>query len=336
MGAWPAGATVVVLAFDGIQSLDVIGPVEVFDVATRHRITRRTGSRWSRPTAAPVTTTSGITITPGPGAGRRRGDRSTRSSSRAALGVEALLADAALVSRRSGGSPRRARRVASVCTGAFILAEAGLLDGRRVTTHWASCRRLARRYPDARRGPATRSSCATATSTPPPASPPGIDLCLALVEEDHGRDLALAVARQLVVFLKRPGGQAQFSSHLSTQLAERDVLAEVQGWIADHLDEDLSVARLAERAAMSPRHFARVFRAETGVTPARFVEQARVEQARRRLEESTRRASRRSPHGCGFGTPETMRRRVPARAVGRPGRVPPALPRRGRARPVEV
>jgi transcriptional regulator GlxA family with amidase domain len=109
------------------------------------------------------------------------------------------------------------------------------------------------------------------------------------------------------VFLKRPGGQAQFSSHLSTQLAERDVLAEVQGWIADHLDDDLSVARLAERAAMSPRHFARLFRAETGVTPARFVEHARVEQARRRLEESLAGVEE-IAHDCGFGTPETMRR----------------------------
>ncbi len=149
----------------------------------------------------------------------------------------------------------------------------------------------------------------------------GIDLCLALVEEDHGRDLALSVARQLVVFLKRPGGQAQFSSHLSTQLADRDVLAEVQGWIADHLDDDLSVARLAERAAMSPRHFARVFRAETGVTPARFVERARVEQARRRLEESARRhrgdrARLRLRHARDDAP------RVPALVVGRPGRVP--------------
>ena len=193
-----------------------------------------------------------------------------------------------------------------MCTGAFLLAEAGLLDHRRVTTHWGSCRRLARDYPGlqvdpdpifVRDGEVYTSAGVTA----------GIDLCLALVEEDHGRDLALAVARQLVVFLKRPGGQAQFSSHLSTQLAERDALAEVQGWVADHLDDDLSVARLAARAAMSPRHFARVFRAETGVTPARFVEHARVEQARRRLEESST-GIEEIAHDCGFGTPETMRR----------------------------
>jgi transcriptional regulator GlxA family with amidase domain len=115
------------------------------------------------------------------------------------------------------------------------------------------------------------------------------------------------VARQLVVFLKRPGGQAQFSSHLSTQVAERDALAEVQAWIADHLDEDLSVSSLAARAAMSPRHFAREFRAETGVTPARFVERARVERARTRLEESSI-GIEEVAHGCGFGTAETMRR----------------------------
>jgi transcriptional regulator GlxA family with amidase domain len=193
-----------------------------------------------------------------------------------------------------------------VCTGTFLLAEAGLLDGRRVTTHWGWCRHLAREFPTltvesepifVQDGDVYTSAGVTA----------GIDLCLALVEADHGRELALSVARQLVVFLKRPGGQAQFSSHLSAQLAERDAVAEVQTWIADHLDEDLSVARLAARAAMSPRHFARVFRAETGVTPARFVERARVEQARTRLEQSSVGVEE-IAHACGFGTPETMRR----------------------------
>jgi transcriptional regulator GlxA family with amidase domain len=200
----------------------------------------------------------------------------------------------------------RARRVASVCTGTFLLAEAGLLHGKQVTTHWGRCRRLQRRYPDltvdpdpifVRDGDVYTSAGVTA----------GIDLCLALVEADHGRERALWVARQLVVFLKRPGGQAQFSSHLSAQLAERDAVAEVQTWVADHLDEDLSVARLAERAAMSPRHFARVFRAETGVTPARYVERARVEQARTRLEESNQ-GIEEIAYACGFGTAETMRR----------------------------
>ena len=221
------------------------------------------------------------------------------------LGVRKQLGNTKLVDAVRS-TAKRSRRVASVCSGAFLLAEAGLLDHRRVTTHWESCPRLAQSYPllevdpnpiFVRDGDVYTSAGVTA----------GIDLCLALVEEDHGRDLALAVARQLVVFLKRPGGQAQFSSHLSTQLADHDELAAVQGWVADHLDADLSVAKLAERAAMSPRHFARVFRAETGVTPARFVEHARVEQARRRLEESTV-GIEEIAHDCGFGTPETMRR----------------------------
>jgi transcriptional regulator GlxA family with amidase domain len=249
-------------------------------------------------------TTSGITITPS----RAIADVKTPVDTFVVAGgdgVYPLLEDTELVAAVRRTAPR-ARRVASVCTGAFLLAEAGLLDGRRVTTHWARCRRLARTFPEldvdpdpifVRDGDVYTSAGVTA----------GIDLCLALVEEDHGRDLALSVARQLVVFLKRPGGQAQFSSHLSTQLAERDGLAEVQGWVADHLDEDLSVASLAERAAMSPRHFARLFRAETGVTPARFVEHARVEQARRRLEESSAGVEE-IAHDCGFGTPETMRR----------------------------
>jgi transcriptional regulator GlxA family with amidase domain len=304
MDPMPASRRIVVLAFDGTQSLDVVGPVEVFDVATRHGIVPPYEVEVVAPTAAPVVTTSGITLTPGRALGEGRAPVDTFVVA-GGQGVEALVEDPDLVAavRRTAG---RARRVASVCTGAFVLAEAGLLDGRRVTTHWASCRRLTRRYPEltvdpdpifVRDGDVYTSAGVTA----------GIDLCLALVEEDHGRDLALAVARQLVVFLKRPGGQAQFSSHLSTQLAERDVLAEVQGWIADHLDDDLSVARLAERASMSPRHFARVFRAETGVTPARFVEHARIEQARRRLEESGA-GIEEIAHGCGFGTPETMRR----------------------------
>jgi transcriptional regulator GlxA family with amidase domain len=295
---------IAVLAYDGIQSLDLVGPVEVFDVATRHPIDPPYRVDIVAPTTEPIVTSSGITITPARALAEVRGDVDTFVVA-GGTGVEAALADPALV-RQVARVAARARRVASVCTGAFLLAEAGLLDGRRVTTHWQSCRRLQRHYPDldvdsdpifVRDGDVYTSAGVTA----------GIDLCLALVEEDHGRDLALAVARQLVVFLKRPGGQAQFSSHLSTQLAERDVLAEVQGWIADHLDDDLSVPRLAARAAMSPRHFARVFRAETGETPARFVERARVEQARRRLEESGT-GIEEIAHGCGFGTPETMRR----------------------------
>jgi transcriptional regulator GlxA family with amidase domain len=135
----------------------------------------------------------------------------------------------------------------------------------------------------------------------------GIDLALAMVEEDCGRDVALAVARRLVVFLKRPGGQSQFSAQLAGQLAERRPLGDLQAWIADHLDEDLSVERLADQAAMSVRNFSRTFAREVRVTPARFVERARVEAARRLLEESSLSVDE-VARRCGFGTAETMRR----------------------------
>jgi transcriptional regulator GlxA family with amidase domain len=145
-----------------------------------------------------------------------------------------------------------------------------------------------------------------------------MDLALALVEEDHGRDVALLVARWLVLFLKRPGGQSQFSTQLASQVAEREPIRDLQTWILEHLDEDLSVERLARRAAMSPRNFARVFTSEVGATPARFVERARVEAARRKLEDS-RGGVESIAADCGFGTAETMRR-----AFLRNVRVPPA------------
>jgi transcriptional regulator GlxA family with amidase domain len=196
--------------------------------------------------------------------------------------------------------------VASVCSGAFVLAEAGLLDGRRATTHWSACDLLARQYPRVtvesdpifvRDGDVATSAGVTA----------GIDLALAFVEEDRGHGVAMEVARRLVVFLKRPGGQAQFSATLATQADDRDDLAALQGWIADHPGEELSVAALAARVAMSPRHFARVFRGATGTTPARFVERTRLEAARRRLEESDAGVEA-VARECGFGTAETMRR----------------------------
>ena len=135
----------------------------------------------------------------------------------------------------------------------------------------------------------------------------GIDLALALVEEDHGHGVAMAIARQLVVFLKRPGGQAQFSATLAAQTADRDDVTEIQAYVVDHLAADLSVPALAARAAMSPRHFARVFRQTAGVTPARYVERARLEAARRRLEESDVGVEG-IARECGFGSAETMRR----------------------------
>ncbi|MBI2554740.1 MAG: helix-turn-helix domain-containing protein [Candidatus Rokubacteria bacterium] len=199
----------------------------------------------------------------------------------------------------------RVRRMVGLCTGTFVLAETGLLGGRNATTHWMECDELARRYPTivvhrdpiyVRDGPICTSAGSTA----------GLDLILALVQEDLGRRVALQVAQRMVFFLKRPGGQAQFSTLLSTQLAEREPLRDLQTWIIEHPDAQLPVDALARRLAMSPRTLFRVFVREVGMTPGRFVERVRVEAARRLLEESSRSAADIAA-ACGFGSPETMR-----------------------------
>ena len=199
----------------------------------------------------------------------------------------------------------RTRRVVGLCTGTFVLAEAGLLDGRRATTHWMDCDELARRFPavTVERDPIYVRDRGVYTSA---GSTAGLDLVLALVEEDVGRRVTLQVAQRMVFFLKRPGGQAQFSAQLSTQMAEREPLRELQAWILDHPGVDLSIEALARRAAMSPRNFFRVFVREVGMTPGRFVEHVRVEAARRLLEETSRGIPD-VAHACGFGNPETMR-----------------------------
>ncbi|MCA9673634.1 MAG: helix-turn-helix domain-containing protein, partial [Myxococcales bacterium] len=225
--------------------------------------------------------------------------------------------------RRAAGDPaivaaiaraaRRARRVASVCTGTFVLAAAGLLDGKRATTHWAYCDRLAAMFPAVRveRDPIFVHDGRLWTSAGVTA---GMDLALALVEADHGREVALEVARHLVLFVRRAGGQSQFSAQLAAQLAERAPLRELQAWIAEHPDGDLSVPALAARAAMSVRHFARLFRAEVGVSPAAYVTRTRVDTARRLLE-STQLSIEQVAVAAGFGTPEALRRAL-GRGVG--------------------
>jgi transcriptional regulator GlxA family with amidase domain len=207
----------------------------------------------------------------------------------------------------------RSRRVASVCTGAFVLAAAGLLDGRRATTHWSAGSQLQRRFPAVRvdtepifirDGNVWTSAGVTA----------GIDLALALVDADLGRRVALRVAQQLVMFLHRPGGQAQFSAQLGAQLAAREPLRELQTWLAEHPELDHPVDRLAARVGMSPRNFARVFRDEIGCTPASYVEEVRVEAARRLLE-TTADSIEQVAEASGFGRVETLRRAF-ARRVG--------------------
>ena len=200
---------------------------------------------------------------------------------------------------------RRIRRVGSVCTGAMLLARAGLLDGRRATTHWNWCEVLIRRAPRAHIDPdpifirddnVYTSAGVTA----------GMDLALALVEEDHGSGLALKVARNLVLYLRRPGGQSQFSAALSLQLTDRKPLRELEAWVLDNLNCPLTVPVLADRVAMSPRNFARVFIKEMKTTPAKFVERLRVEAARRRLEESQNSMETIATE-CGFGNVNSMR-----------------------------
>ena len=297
-----AQRTVLIVLFDGVQSLDVTGPLEVFAGAGKHT----PGSyriRTASLDGAPVRTSSGLTLVPDEPLTEARdphtllvpGGEGTRRTGR----------DARLTDWLREHGPR-AERLVSVCTGALLLAEAGLLDGRRATTHWAYCAKLARDHPavEVDPDPIYIRDGQVATSA---GVTSGIDLALALVEEDLGRETALALARHLVVFLRRPGNQAQFSAQLAAQTARREPLREVQQWITEHPSGDLSVESLAERAALSPRHFARAFQAETGMTPGRYVDRVRLEHARRLLEDTADGVEEIS-RASGYGTPEAMRR----------------------------
>jgi transcriptional regulator GlxA family with amidase domain len=285
-----------VLAFPDVQLLDVAGPVQVFaaanDQANRPRAPSPYSIRVIAPEGAQVRATSGLAFATEP-LPDPAGQGAIRGAEDSSL-VEWLKV-------RAGA----ARRTASVCTGAFLLAATGLLDRRRAVTHWEYCDLLRRLHPDVtvepdpifvHDGPIWSSAGVTA----------GIDLSLALVEEDLGRAIALAVARYLVVFLKRPGGQAQFSAALSLQSAD-DHFADLNGWLMEHLAEDLPLSRLAAQAAMSERTFLRRYREATGLTPARAIERLRVEAARQFLAE-TRLPAKRIAARCGFGSEETMRR----------------------------
>jgi transcriptional regulator GlxA family with amidase domain len=306
---------VVIVAFPGIQPLDVAGPAEVFAAANQLAPDSYAVQVAARSPNPLITRSGSYGIVPGTTTARCRGPIDTLIVA-GGFGVTDAVEDELLVGWVRSAA-RRSRRVASVCSGAFLLAAAGLLDGRRATTHWAYCGELARRHPQVdvdpkpifvRDGNVWTAAGVTA----------GIDLALALVEEDLGPETARRVARWLVMFIQRPGGQAQFSSHLGAITATRAPLRELQRWIADHLDEDLRVEALATRSAMSTRNFARAFRRETGMTPAAYVEAARVEAARQRLERSAEPVEQIAAR-TGFGTPETMRRAF-ARRVG----VPPA------------
>jgi transcriptional regulator GlxA family with amidase domain len=211
----------------------------------------------------------------------------------------------------------RARRFGSICTGAFVLAKAGLLDGRCATTHWNWAGELAQDYPSVAVDPrpiyVRDGNCYTSAGVTA-----GIDLCLALVEEDFGRSLALRVAQLMVVFLRRPGGQSQFSATLEAQTHESRPLADLLAWLPDHLQHDLSVGSLARQAAMSARNFARLFKQELGKTPGKHIEDLRLEAARRQLE-STSRSADEIADACGLASAEVLRRMFRRRLQITPG-----------------
>jgi transcriptional regulator GlxA family with amidase domain len=279
MSRRPPEHHVAVVVYDGVQSLDVSGPVEVFHTADL-LLGRRGAYRTRVVGPAPmITATSGLRLHADTTLGDDRAPVDTLVIA-GGLGAGDAAADPHLV-RRVDALAARAHRVASVCTGAFVLAATGRLAGRRAVTHWSRCAELATAHPEVevdpdaiyvRDGDVWTSAGVTA----------GLDLALALVADDHGDDLARAVAGWLVMFAHRGGGQSQFSPHL-TAPARSTPLRELQQWIPEHLDHDLSVSGLARRCAMSPRHFARVFREETGTTPAAYVEAVRLDEARRLL-----------------------------------------------------
>lgn len=303
MRAMPAHH-IVLAVFPGLQGLDLVGPLEVFadanDEAGRE-VYRLTVAAVARGT---VRTSSGLGVS----VDTALADIPAPIGTLLVVGGDgttAAVRDAGLIDevRRLATS---AERVTSVCSGAFVLAAAGLLDGKRATTHWRVCDLLAELFPAVtvdpdpifvRDGNVTTSAGVTA----------GMDMALALVEDDLGRDVALAIARRLVLFLRRPGNQSQFSAQMGAQLAERDGIREAQRYVVDGPDADCSVAELARVASMSERNFTRVFTAEVGLTPARYVERIRVETARRLLED-TDDGVEVIAAASGFGTAETMRR----------------------------
>jgi transcriptional regulator GlxA family with amidase domain len=298
---------VVILTFPGVQPLDAVGPHEVFYGATRAAAASGVKGGYALSVVSadgrPVVTASGLELGSRPLPGSTEpidtlvipGGQGSRDASKDLALVAWVRAAAA-----------RSRRVATVCTGTFIAAAAGLLDGKAVTTHWARAEELQRAYPALsvnadpiyiRDGAIWSSAGVTA----------GIDLALALVQEDLGVTVAQTVARHLVMFLHRPGGQTQFASSVWVPRAERSTVRAVQTLIETAPEGDHRLAVLAAAAAMSVRHFARVFTAEVGDTPARFVERVRLEAARRELETSSETLDRVAVL-CGFGTAETLRR----------------------------
>jgi transcriptional regulator GlxA family with amidase domain len=295
---------VVMLVYPGVVAMDVFGPLEAF--ATANAVAHRPLYRLAIAgmSMAPVETSLGIRITPSVAVADLREPIDTLLVSGGYGQAEASCDQGLLAWLKTGR--RRARRCGSICTGAFVLAAAGLLDGKRATTHWAMAEELGRRYPKVavevdrifvRDGSVYPSAGVTA----------GIDLALGMIEEDHGRSLALRVARSLVVHLKRTGGQSQFSNLLLAQFAASPPVRLVQEWALENLAADLSVKALAMRAHMSERTFRRAFADETGETPRDFVERIRIDAARGLFEEAQLTVQSVATR-CGFETVDNLRR----------------------------
>ncbi|MFD7435476.1 GlxA family transcriptional regulator [Streptomyces sp. NPDC059861] len=288
------------LAFDGVTLLDVSGPVEVLYQA--QRLGRPYTPLLVSPRGGDVTTASGLALA-GTTAAADAGPVDTLVVAGAdrladeSAGQELLAAAATLAERAS--------RVASVCSGAFVLAELGLLDGRRATTHWRHARTLARRYPLVRVEPDALHVRDGRYVTSAGISA-GIDLALALVEDDHGADAAREAARELVVFMQRPGGQSQFSTALATPPARSGLLRSLTASVLADPAADHSLPAMAAAAAVSPRHLTRLFQAELNTTPARWVERVRLDRAQQLLLDGHGVTA--AAHRSGLGSDETLRR----------------------------
>ncbi|WP_027529105.1 GlxA family transcriptional regulator [Bradyrhizobium sp. WSM3983] len=304
----PASASperqIVVLVYPDIMAMDVCGPMEAFAMA--NALAGRSLYRLSvaAVTTDPITTSLGFSIVPNHALADLDGPIDTLLVA-GGYGHVAALRDPALIGWLREAAPR-ARRFGSICTGAFPLAAAGLLDGKRATTHWALAPSFAQSFPSTtldidsifvRDGQTYTSAGITA----------GIDLALALIEEDHGQTFALRVARSLVVFLKRPGGQSQFSTHLQAQFSAVPALRKAQEWALAHLAEDLSAEALAAHVGMSERNFRRMFVDEFHETPREYVERIRLDEARRQIED-TNLPVQAVAKRCGFGTVHSLRR----------------------------
>jgi len=302
---------VAILAYPQLVLLDLVGPCEAFSMA--NRIARRLRPCGSDPyiletlSAGPhlrLQASSGIALLANRSWRDCHGGIDTLLIS-GGVDLREVTGDAALLEWVLEMAPR-VRRIGSICTGAFVLAAAGVLNGRHATTHWQDCQQLADDYPAVRVEP-DRIYVKDENVYTSAGVTAGLDLALALVEEDLGRDLAFQVAQTLVMFVRRPGGLSQSSALLKSQAAERQPLRDLLAWAAEHPDEDLSVEALAARVHMSVRNFSRAFRSELGKTPARFIGTLRVEAAARLLEQTAARIEQVAKE-CGLGSGDSMRR----------------------------